>query len=242
MPRPLLTLLHTSDLHLVNLAGAPEESPCHLGFIRIVQEARAGDVAALLIAGDLFDNNRANQECMEFVYDQLGLLTCPVVIIPGNHDCFNHDSVYHRFDASRAGAHVHLLTREEGETLELPELDLRIWGRGIVEHHPGHQPMSGVPARTGEGWHIGLTHGYFVDRGPNAYSSLITAAEIEGADLDYLALGHVHVYADVSRGDTCAAYSGSPTSATGGAGGTAAWVTLHPDRGASVLPLHLVRN
>jgi DNA repair exonuclease SbcCD nuclease subunit len=242
MPSSIRTLLHTSDLHLGNLQGEPGDSPAHLGLMRVVDEARAGNVDALLIAGDLFDSNRVDQRCVEFVYAQLRRLTCPVVIIPGNHDCFTEDSIFRRFDPADAGGRVHLLTSEEGETLELTELQLRIWGRGIVDHHPGNQPMAGVPDRVGDAWHVGLTHGYYVGRGPYAYSSLITADEIGSADLDYLALGHVHAYAEVSQGGTCAAYSGSPSHGYGVAGGTAAWVTLHPERGASVLPLQLVRN
>lgn len=239
MAKSSLTLLHTSDLHLANLHGEIDASPAHAGLVRVVEEAQARGVDLLLIAGDLFDSNRVGADCVEFVCDQLRRVRCPVVIIPGNHDCYTEHSVYHRFDASRAGAGVHLLTREEGEMVTLPELQVRLWGRGIVDHHPGHQPLAGIPPREGDEWHLGMTHGYYVGRGPHSYSSLITAEEIAASALDYLALGHVHVYADVSQGATCAAYSGSPSCGPGVAGGTAALVTLDPGAGARVAPLPL---
>ena len=57
---------------------------------------------------------------------------------------------------------------------------------------------------------------------------------IAAADVDYLALGHIHTYADVSHGDTCAAYSGSPNAHPHIPGGTAALATLDPETGVHV--------
>ncbi len=228
-------ILHTSDIHLddwVHPAG--EESPAQMGLMNVIDAATRHQVDLLVIAGDLFDHNRVGDDSVQFVCQQLGRTHCPVVMIPGNHDCFSDHSIYHRIDLASVGSHLHLLSEEEGEILDLHDLQLRIWGRGIVDHHPDNHPLSYVPARQGDYWHVGITHGYYTGRGADHYSSLITAGEIAGADLDYLALGHVHVYAEVSQGNTCAAYSGSPTCHPHIPGGTAALATLDPDSGVQV--------
>ncbi len=41
-------------------------------------------------------------------------------------------------------------------------------------------------------------------------SSPITPAEIEASGYDYIALGHIHVFGDVSQGGTRAFYCGTP--------------------------------
>ena len=47
----------------------------------------------LLIAGDLFDNNRVPDDDFDFVRDQLARLSCPVLVLPGNHDVHDHYSI-----------------------------------------------------------------------------------------------------------------------------------------------------
>jgi len=49
-----------------------------------------------------------------------------------------------------------------------------------------------------------------MENGEYPRSSPITAAEIEASAYDYIALGHVHVFSDVSQGLTRAVYSGTP--------------------------------
>ena len=55
-------------------------------------------------------------------------------------------------------------------------------------------------------------------------SSPITPAEIEASAYDYVALGHIHVFGDVSQGATRAAYCGTPAPLY--ASDHAGWVAL----------------
>lgn len=234
MKRPL-TLLHTSDIHLDNTIGAPgAESAGQVGFMRVIDTAIAMNADALLLAGDLFDHNRVGIECLTFASAQLGRLNCPVIMVTGNHDCLADYSVYHRYDPGEAGEHIHFIRDEPGGLLELDELGVRFWGRGIVDHHPDNRPLEVVPPRDGDAWYVGLAHGYYVERGAEMYSSLITPAEIEASGLDYLALGHVHVFQSMRHGNTVAAYPGSPNRAQGAREMTAACVRLDPADGVSV--------
>lgn len=237
--RPL-SILHTSDIHLDNdLGEAGNERGGQLGFMKVVDTAIAMEVDLFLLAGDLFDHNRVGDACLEFASSQLARLTCPTVMVAGNHDCLADYSVYHRYNPCDAGEHICFIREEEGGVVDFDQLGLRIWGKGIVDHHPGNKPLAHVPQQDGDRWYVGITHGYYVQRGAEMYSSLITPEEVEASGLDYLALGHVHVFSTIRHGKTVAAYPGSPNLAQGAKDMTAAHVRLDPTRGVTVTRIDL---
>jgi predicted phosphodiesterase len=71
------------------------------------------------------------------------------------------------------------------------------------------------------------------------FSSLITPNEIEESQLDYLALGHVHVFSIMKHGKTIAAYPGSPNIGQGAKEMTVALVDLDPEQGVNVEKISL---
>ncbi len=192
------------------------------------------DVDMVLIAGDLFDHNRVKTPCLDFATEQLARIPCPVVMITGNHDCMADYSVYHRYTPEDAGGHVTFIREDEGASRRFEDLGLTVWGRGIVDHHPGHVPLERVPDHDDSGWYLGMTHGFYIEREMQAFSSLITPEEIEQSAFDYLALGHVHVFTRMQHGSTLAAYAGSPNVSQGVKDMSAALVDLDPDQGVSV--------
>ncbi len=240
MTQQHLSILHTSDIHLDNRVGT-DESPtaAERGFSGVISKANEMDVDLLLLAGDLFDHNRVKEPCFEYVDAELARLQCPVVMITGNHDCMADYSVYHRYHPEKQGDHIHFIRDEPGDKRRFEDLGLTIWGRGIVDHCPDHKPLEAVPAHDGDDWYIGMTHGYYVNRGAEMFSSLITPDEIAASKLHYLALGHVHVFNVMNHGDTVAAYSGSPNTEQGAKEISAALVELHPSEGVSVKQLLL---
>ncbi len=199
--------------------------------IKVITE----DADLFLIAGDLFDSNRVHESGIEFVHKELARVPCPVVLIPGNHDCYDARSIYKKFDFSVAGPHVFTVTAEEGEVVELPHIDATVWGKGMVEHDHKYRPIAGVAPRHRDDWHIGIAHGYCVDEEEMQRSSLIFPREIEQSGLDYLALGHVHVYTDLSQGATKACYPGTPAPLHFGVneGGSYVLAVFDPDTGVS---------
>ncbi len=235
-----LTIVHTSDVHLDSRAGDPPKedgfrSRAERAFSGVVDVTLAEDADLLLIAGDLFDNNRVDDSNIEFVYAQLARVSCPVAMIPGNHDVHDQRSVWNRFDFGACGNHVHGLMSHEGSTVDLPQIHARIWGKAMLEHAPENFPLEGVPDRHETWWNIGMAHGQVCERRIGWGSSPITSEEIRASGLDYLALGHVHVHADHSEGDTVAHYCGSPVAHYAGSeGGKVALVTLCPDNGVEV--------
>ena len=207
---------------------------------RVVDTAIEHEVDVFLLAGDLFDHNRVKAPCLDFVTEQLARLPCPVVMITGNHDCMADYSIYHQFDPRDAGTHIRFLNDIDGEISEFDDLGLSVWGRGIVDHHPGNKPLENVPRHDTHGWFIGMTHGYYVNRGAQMYSSLITPEEIADSQLDYLALGHVHVFSTMQHGKTIAAYPGSPNLAQGAKEMTVALVNLDETTGVTVDKINLL--
>ena len=237
--RESLKLVHTSDVHL-DSRGSPTTAD---GFRNRAERAFAGvvdtalDEAAdlLLIAGDLFDNNRVDDSNIEFVYQQLARVTCQVVMLPGNHDVHDERSVWNRFHFDEAGDHVHGLMEHAGDCVTFESLGVRVWGRAMQEHAPENFPLDGLPERHEQHWNVGMAHGQVVEQRVLQGSSPITRAEIHGSGFDYLALGHIHVWEDHSAGPTTAYYCGSPVAHYAGAnGGKVALVTLSPEAGVTV--------
>jgi DNA repair exonuclease SbcCD nuclease subunit len=233
--RPL-RLVHTADVHLGELPtpwhGAEPDAD-ERAFSRVVDIALAEKADALLIAGDLFDSNRVPEPAIRFAQSQIARVACPVVLIPGNHDCYDATSIYRRFDFRAIGSHVHPLYAEEGEIITFEELGLVVWGKGLIEHAPANRPMAGVPPRP-DHWFVGMAHGHFVEDRREPRSSLITPDEIAGSGLDYLALGHVHVFRDVSQGAVRACYPGAPRISYAPDAGSVAIIRLDPVAGISI--------
>jgi len=214
--RPL-SILHTADVHLDSDAyGDARERAAHRErehrlFSRIVDRALADQVDLVIVAGDLFDHNRASDETIAFVRRELDRLRQPVVILPGNHDCLTTNAIYDRHDFTAGAFHVHVIRRLDGELLELPELDAVVWGRGMESHEPAFQPLAGIPTRDDTRWSIALGHGFFYEeRQRPDRSSPIFAEDIRDTGWDYLALGHHHARMDVSQGRVAAHYAGAP--------------------------------
>ena len=84
-------ILHTSDLHLISLG----DEGCR-SLEAMVDGAIKTMVDLVIIAGDLFDHNRVNDNLVSFAVEQLQRLPMYVIILPGNHDCLAPGSAYLR--------------------------------------------------------------------------------------------------------------------------------------------------
>lgn len=239
--RRSLRIVHTSDVHIDTDIFSDERREAvrrraQSAFAKVVDTLQEKRADLLLVAGDLFDSSRIAQKPLDFVLSELARASCPVVLLPGNHDCYDEHSIYRKVDFGRAGSHVHVVTAVEGERLEFPELDAVVWGRAMVDHDPSNQPLAGVPPRLGDVWNIGIAHGLLTGQGAELRSSLITPQQIDESGFDYLAMGHLHVFREVSQSPTRAAYSGSPVPLApgGGRGGCVALVDLDISSGVTL--------
>lgn len=229
-------VLHTSDNHITGLSSCVA-----LGVL--VDKANELSVDLVLLAGDFFDNSRLGSDVVHETIAQLSRLEMPAVLLPGNHDQLDADSIYHHSAFNDLPSDLHLIRSEEGEGVLFQEIGVRVWGRPTYDHHMAFQPLSEPPPREGPYWHIGMAHGLYVP--PGEYpggSSPIFAHEIEATGYDYVALGHVDGFKDISQGSVRAAYSGAPVRALDGARlGHVALVNLHPDSGVQIEKVPLER-
>ena len=213
--RRVLRLAHCSDVHLDTdyhggVGDISLRDQYRAVFADLLNRIRKQIPDLLLLPGDLFDSNRASADTVTWAADQLASLRCPVVMIPGNHDCLEEGSVFHRFDFRRA-RNVVFLGALEGERRDVEGLGVSVWGKGMVSHQPEFFPLAGMAAPRPGRWNLALGHGIYVGAQGNGYrSSPVRAAEIAASGYDYIALGHHHAQLDVTQGWTAARYCGAP--------------------------------
>jgi DNA repair exonuclease SbcCD nuclease subunit len=198
-------LVHSSDLHL-GADSRDEDMPA----LRVVlAAAREAGADALLLAGDIFDHNRLALPLLDRAARLLADAQLPVIILPGNHDCLTANSVYRRGGLADP-ANVHVLGITHDESVELPDLDLEIWGRPHLDH-VDMSPLRDGRRRGRMRWNVATAHGHWVS-GPQDHhrSWLIHQEEIAALDTDYIALGHWDRAVKVGEVGPPTYYSGSP--------------------------------
>ena len=178
-----IVLVHSSDLHVDN---DPHQGPYGAdgttGLRVVLEAAKAHDAHIVLLVGDIFDNNRQPDWILKRCTELLADAGRPVVFLPGNHDPLTPDSVYLRGDMVEL-PHVHVIGVTHDQAVYFPEFDMEIWGHAHVDY--GNM----VPLRP---------------------SWLISNAELDATEADYIALGHWNRAAQVGTGKVSAYYSGSP--------------------------------
>lgn len=203
-----IRLIHTSDIHLGDEAGHPLAEEAFQAVVEAVPRL-AGD--ALLLVGDIFDNGRVGNDVLDHFLEVVGRLDVPAVLLPGNHDLYDDDSIYLRGPFQHPPPNLHVLTQPQGDTISFSELTLDVWGRAMLLHTPEFRPLAGMPPASNGRWLVALAHGHFhYDDDRDQRSSPIFPGEVAEATCDYLALGHWDRHVDVSQGGVTAAYSGTP--------------------------------
>jgi DNA repair protein SbcD/Mre11 len=225
-----LRLLHASDCHL---GSGPGPTGKEDAFAALIDLAASTRVDALLIAGDLFDTPRAGDEILEWTAGQLTRAPCPVVVLPGNHDWYEDESPFLRFDFEQDCPNVHVLDEPDGELVVLADLDAAFFGRPVRDHASSFRPIADLPARPDVGWCIVMGHGLVVDSDhPTNRGSPIYPSDLAGVDWDYVALGHLGRYRQVQADPVPVVYAGDTVCSHEGRPG-AVIVDLSPTRGVT---------
>lgn len=232
--RRRIRIIHTSDTHLGD-DWDPEAAQSAFSVVVDSVHLLKGDV--LLVAGDVFDNARVSDAVLEFFVNEIARAAVPAVILPGNHDLYDHTSLYRRDPFAVGPSNLHLITGTHGQTLTFPELTLEVWGRAMDSHTPAFRPLAGIPTQRSENWQVAVAHGhYHFPDDTEERSSPILPREIAAAACDYIALGHWERYEDISQNGVTAFYSGSPMGAASTRGHVAVNVVdLDPQSTPTVL-------
>lgn len=224
-------IVHSSDLHVDDDYTAHAHSgDGTMGLRCVLDTARALSADVVVLAGDMFENNRLHLDVIAQAADLLHGYGRPVVILPGNHDPAVANSAHHRAQLA-AIDNVTVLGISHRHAIKFRNLDLEIWGRAHRDYDD-MAPLAAIRARRTR-WQIAVAHGHYQPRPdlttPFRPSWLISAAEIAATGADYVALGHWNRPARVGHGAVKACYSGSPELAR-----TVNLICLSEDDGATV--------
>ena len=215
-------ILHTSDLHLESTGDVA----CH-SLETVVDIANQTKADLVIIAGDLFDHNRVDDNLVSFTVEQLRRLQMNTVVLPGNHDYLAPSSVFEKADLWRSAPNIRIFKELEGETFSFPELGVAVWGKPFTFYQGfDSRPLEGAPQPERDGqWYVAVIHGYYVHHAPPASVSFhIPPKEVVTSGWDYIALGHLITFGCVCNEPVKAYYCGSPS-----VSGTVAVVDLAED-------------
>jgi len=167
-------------------------------------------VDAVLVAGDVFDDNEVSDETLRRTMNTLGAFAGLWVLLPGNHDAATSQSVWRRLRSLEV-VPDNVVIADSPEPVELARgaavvlpapLQRRHEARDLTEWFDQYESPESV-------MRIGLAHGSMTRRLPEAADSMNPIAEDRAvtASLDYLALGDWHGMLEIA--DRCW-YSGTP--------------------------------
>lgn len=217
-----MKIIHTADLHLDRcFAGAGmaagfgnrRRQSLRDVFGALVERAGTWPADALLIAGDLFEQDRVSRDTVAFLTSRFASIPqVPVFIAPGNHDPFVPDSPY---ATAEWPENVTLFSKPEWTNRALKEGQLVIHGFGFDGPAPSVNPFGSLRIQDGgrDRIHVAVAHGSergHQPPGKELYAPF-DAAEAVPEGLAYLALGHFHATTEIEGDfDTVVYYSGAP--------------------------------
>lgn len=230
-----LKFLQVSDCHLDSGLGSsrlalPPAKRNRLNrdmvnaLMRSLEMAKRLEVDAVLVPGDVWDDESVGFQTAAQVYEAFGKLApIPVIIAPGNHDPYHafsyHNPAYYLAKVGKSHpANVHVFSTPEISSLQIPELEgVTFYGCCFTENRlRTERILHGITPSDSESLNILLLHGSQDDSLAPQFNKMMTAPfssdELIASGFDYAALGHYHRYSTIidSEGMVRAAYGGIP--------------------------------
>lgn len=219
----MLKILHTADWHLGRRFPLfPEEAQKKLSrarmdvILNILDLARRNAVQAVLCAGDLFDDPNPEaifwEELAKILRDH-SAPDIPIFLVPGNHDPLTNESVWsptHPFRA-RLPKWTHVVDRDDF-VYEISK-DAVLYARPCRSKAGENDLALTLPPRTpgDEKLRIGCVHGSTFDIDGHETNFPICRDAGLQRGLDYLAIGDIHSFRDVTPNSSVpTVYPGAP--------------------------------
>lgn len=207
----MVRFIHFADLHLDGaFAGFPPEKAAEKRretralLSRITELAKSEGAAFILCAGDLFEGSDIYAETLAAARDAFARTELPVFISPGNHDPYGSRSPYAAADWSK---NVHIFREAAFERVELPDSGCAVTGFAYTGANDGGRALKGHRAPDSGLFEILLIHGHVAH---SAEKGLFFPPEdVAASGYDYMAMGHIHQFAEQRHGKTLAVMSGS---------------------------------
>jgi DNA repair exonuclease SbcCD nuclease subunit len=223
--REVIRFLHAADLHLGLRITRFEETACNrIGEARFHALEQLRDKASehrvdfILIAGDVFDDHTVSRTDAARAFAKLesSQKSCPVFLIPGNHDPLIPGGVWDRDPWLRDQPHLRVHLLRDAKPVDIEGLPVTIFPCPLRQRRSMDDPtawMERHPRANGDPIvRIGLAHGS-LNIMPNLPEDdhLIRKDAADHYGLDYLALGHWHKHSAHKSADGIerTAYSGT---------------------------------
>jgi DNA repair exonuclease SbcCD nuclease subunit len=208
----LVRLLQVSDLHLGRPFGwLPAErrqkrrDDQREALKRSIQEAIERAVHAIVIPGDLFDQEGVDADTLAFAVEVFSLAGCPPTFIaPGNHDPCSPRSLFWNPRLLKARGrewpeHVHVFTEPRWTSRVLAD-QVQVWGRCDAPRTEGddrplaRERLTDVPPQESKAVEIAVFHGSREGHLPPGQKTVAPFSddEVMQSPFTYLAVGHYH--------------------------------------------------
>lgn len=200
-----IKIFHTADLHLgMRFAGYPDVqdeliNARHETLENMVEVANQESCTLFVMAGDLFDRTTLNVKDISMTARTLNEFEGELVIIlPGNHDYYTHDSKLWNEFSKHAGDRILILKNPDIYDLNKYHLKIRIYAAPCSAKHSNENMIKWVNSREStenDSIKIGLAHGSLEGVSPDFNKTYypMTRKELESSGLDLWLLGHTHL-------------------------------------------------
>jgi len=221
----MIRFMHAADLHLGLRVTRFEENACNrIGEARFTALQQLRERAAehrvdfILIAGDVFDDHsvsRTDVAVRTFAILEGSSNSCPVFIIPGNHDPLVPGGVWERDPWLRAQPHLRVHFLRHAEPVAVPGFPVTLFPCPLRQRRSMVDPTAWIErhprAKDDRTIRIGLAHGSLNIMPLPEDDHLIRNDAADHYGLDYLALGHWHKRSSHKSSDGVerTAYSGT---------------------------------
>lgn len=179
---------------------------------RIAEIVRQEEVDVVLVAGDLFDSSTVPAATVMEVLEVVGSMSCPVLVIPGNHDHGGVGGIWRREDLQRQmqdrAPNLQLLLASEPVLVA----GITVLPCPLLRQHESRNPLLWLEqlewqTLDSSAPRVVLAHGSVQGFGGDDSVNRLALDRLPSDELDYVALGDWHGLMSVDRQ---AWYPGTP--------------------------------